>query len=48
MLNDTYEEWEKRRKGGKAPKITIEHPKWYRFINNKLVQKQWIHLSSGK
>jgi hypothetical protein bacD2_23454 len=48
MLNDTYEEWEKRRKGGKAPKITIEHPEWYRFMNNKLMQKQWIHLSSGK
>lgn len=48
LENDTYQEWEKRRVKGDAPKVTAEHTEWYRLENNKLKRAQWIPMCTGK
>lgn len=37
IINDTYTEWEKRRKKNNPPKITHEHETWKRLQNDVLV-----------
>lgn len=37
IINDTYTEWEKRRKKNNPPKITQEHPTWKRLQNGVIV-----------
>lgn len=37
IVNDTYSEWNKRRKNKSVPKITQEHSLWKRLENNVLV-----------
>lgn len=37
----TYDQWEERRKKGESPKVTVEHPAWYRLINNDLKLDVW-------
>lgn len=37
----TYNQWEKRRKENKPPKVTVEHEKWYRFNGDKIECKIW-------
>ncbi len=43
LENDTYNEWENRRKSNTPPTITTEHKAWYRYTNGKFEQKVWIH-----
>lgn len=38
LENDTYTEWEKRRKKGLPPKITQSHPSWRRLSNGALTE----------
>lgn len=43
MIKDqTFPEWEKRRKEKKEPKVTEYHPAWYRKIGNTIESKIWI------
>ena len=37
IINDTYTEWEKRRKKNKLPKITQSHSDWKKIENGELV-----------
>ena len=48
LVNDTFEEWEKRRKDCDAPKITKEHEDWYRIDNNSMKKGKWIPIYIGK
>ena len=42
IQNDTYNEWEKRRKNAEEPTYTKEHDAWYRVnSNNKIELKKW-------
>lgn len=41
IVNQTYPQWETRRKSKQAPKVTAEHPAWYRLINNELKLEIW-------
>ncbi len=43
MLNEkTFHQWEERRLSQIQPKITTQHTPWYRFVDNKFQQKEWI------
>jgi len=44
IKNETFPEWEKRRKDKKPPQKTTPHPAWYRLVNNKLEKKIWINV----
>lgn len=48
LKNDTYSQWEKRRKNNLPPKVTSEHKAWKRLINDKIEEKVWMHSCSGK
>ena len=48
LVNDTFEEWEKRRKDSDAPKVTKEHEDWYRIDNNTMKKGKWIPIYIGK
>lgn len=48
LVNDTFEEWEKRRKDSDAPKVTKEHEDWYRIDNNSIKKGKWIPIYIGK
>lgn len=39
--NETYEQWETRRRQNQKPKITKNHEAWFRLENNKLIAKIW-------
>jgi len=41
ILNQTYEQWETRRKKKQAPTVTANHDAWYRLIDNELKLKIW-------
>lgn len=43
ILTQTYPEWEDRRKNEKPPKVTIDHPAWFRLIDNQLISNTWEH-----
>ena len=38
---ETYPQWEMRRKNVQVPVVTISHDSWYRLIDGKLVQRIW-------
>jgi hypothetical protein len=42
---ETYEQWEQRRKENSAPKKTVVHDEWYRYINNSFEKKKWVQKS---
>lgn len=37
----TFNEWETRRKSKQNPKVTANHPAWYRLINNEIKLEIW-------
>ena len=41
--NQTYMQWEKRRKNNQNPKVTKNHEAWFRLENNQLKSKIWEH-----
>lgn len=41
IFNDVFIDWEKRRNDNSKPKKTVEHPEWYRFINDSLEIGIW-------
>ncbi|WP_026838314.1 STAS-like domain-containing protein [Gillisia sp. JM1] len=41
LQNETFIEWEERRKRGNTPKITGVHSAWYRLVNGKLILDKW-------
>lgn len=41
ILNQTFPQWEKRRKNNQRPKVTAKHKPWYRLINKELKLKIW-------
>lgn len=45
--NETYLQWEQRRKNNQVPKKTIEHEAWWRynFTNNSIEKDVWIAKS---
>lgn len=43
----TYPTWEKRREKQEEPAITERHGSWYRLINGKLEEKEWIPFSQS-
>ena len=48
MIEDeTYPQWEKRRKDNDPPKITAPHVPWYRLINNSLKLDIWAVPSTS-
>lgn len=44
LENETYLQWEQRRKNNQGPKKTIEHEAWWRynFSNNSIEKGVWI------
>lgn len=38
---NTFPDWEKRRKEADAPKQKNNHPAWYRLVNGELKQEVW-------
>lgn len=46
--NSTYPNWEERRLKGIEPKITKQHNPWYRLVNGRLVQDEWIKYIGNK
>lgn len=43
----TYPTWEKRREKQEEPAITERHGSWYRLVNGKLEEKEWIPFSQS-
>lgn len=41
IINQTYPQWEARRKNKQVPKVTANHEPWYRLINNELKLEKW-------
>lgn len=42
MIEDeTYKQWEERRKKSEEPKVTQDHEKWFRLIDENLIEKVW-------
>lgn len=41
ILDQTYNQWEARRKNKQVPKVTADHEAWYRLVNNELISKVW-------
>ncbi len=41
--NQTYLQWEERRKEAKMPKVTALHEPWYRLTNKQLKVEIWEH-----
>lgn len=39
--NQTYLQWEERRKSGQRPKVTKNHPAWFRLVNEVLTSDVW-------
>ncbi len=44
--NETYLQWEDRRKQSKGPKVTQLHNAWFRLINGEIVESVWEQPSS--
>jgi len=38
---ETFLQWEERRKGNKEPKVTKSHGEWFRLINNEIKSGIW-------
>ena len=45
--NQTYNQWEERRKQNKNPIVTASHNAWYRLIDGQLIQKIWEKPSAA-
>ena len=43
ILDQTFPQWEARRKSKQQPKVTAEHDAWFRMIGNELIQNIWEH-----
>ena len=41
ILNQTFPQWEARRKNKHKPVVTSNHPAWYRLIDNELKLEIW-------
>lgn len=41
ILNQTFPQWEARRKNKQKPVVTANHPAWYRLIDNELKLEIW-------
>lgn len=41
ILNQTYPQWEARRKSKQQPVVTASHEAWFRLINNELKLEIW-------
>lgn len=41
--NETYVQWEHRRKNGEVPKVTCDHDAWFRLVNNEIKESVWEH-----
>lgn len=41
IVQDTYPQWQKRRKENKAPLVTVQHHSWYRMVDNELKNYVW-------
>lgn len=41
ILNQTFPQWEVRRKNKQKPVVTANHPAWYRLIDNELKLEVW-------
>lgn len=42
LYNETYNQWEARRKNNQQPKKTTAHSPWFKLIDGKLERKNWI------
>lgn len=40
--NESFIEWEQRRKDKREPVKTFDHEEWYRFNGNEYIKKRWI------
>lgn len=38
ILNETFKQWEQRRKNQDVPKKTDTHPSWFRLVNGSIVE----------
>ena len=43
--NESFNEWEKRRKDQREPEKTIDHPSWFRYNGSEYLQRIWIQKS---
>jgi len=41
LENQTYIQWEDRRVSGQRPKVTKNHPAWFRLVNGELKEEVW-------
>lgn len=41
IADQTYKEWERRRKNGEKPKVTKVHEAWHRLVDAELICKVW-------
>lgn len=41
LYQETFVNWEKRRKKNDEPKVTQSHEPWYRLVNGKIDLKKW-------
>jgi hypothetical protein len=39
--NQTYSQWETRRKNNQRPIVTKDHEPWFRFVNNEIKSEVW-------
>ena len=45
LENESFNEWEKRRKDQREPEKTIDHPSWFRYNGSEYLQRIWIQKS---
>ncbi len=43
--NESFVEWEQRRKDNREPEKTDSHPEWYRLVGNNYQKKRWVPKS---
>lgn len=43
--NESFNEWEKRRKDQREPEKTVNHPAWYKYNGSEYAQRVWIQKS---
>lgn len=44
IINESFVEWEKRRKQNSPPRKTSEHSAWFRLQDNELISNVWLQL----
>ncbi len=45
LKEETFKQWEERRRKNQQPKITKEHESWYRLINGSIKSDKWESLA---